>query len=231
MPDRAMRLPHAADMAPALSVKNLSKRFGDRLALDDVSFEVGRGEVFGFLGPNGAGKTTDRADPGHASRADVGLGHGCRACAHARERRGDPAADRDHAGVAGPLPPPQHPREPRVLRRALRGAGGARPDRVRPASHGPDRPGRRCVRIPLEGTPPAGRPGPGAAQRAGGAVPRRADCRPRPGRGPRGPGADRRPPRAGRHDLPHDPSARGGRAPLRPRRHPEHDPAHHRSSG
>ena len=42
----------------ALSVKHLSKRFGDRMAFDDVSFEVGHGEVFGFLGPNGAGKTT-----------------------------------------------------------------------------------------------------------------------------------------------------------------------------
>jgi ABC-2 type transport system ATP-binding protein len=44
--------------APALSVDRLSKRFGDRVAFDGVSFEVGRGEVFGFLGPNGAGKTT-----------------------------------------------------------------------------------------------------------------------------------------------------------------------------
>jgi ABC-2 type transport system ATP-binding protein len=43
---------------PALSVHGLSKRFGDREAFRDVSFEIGHGEVFGFLGPNGAGKTT-----------------------------------------------------------------------------------------------------------------------------------------------------------------------------
>jgi len=42
----------------ALVVEHLTKRFGDRIAFDDVSFEVGYGEVFGFLGPNGAGKTT-----------------------------------------------------------------------------------------------------------------------------------------------------------------------------
>lgn len=41
---------------PALAVDHLSKRFGDRVAFADVSFEVGYGEVFGFLGPNGAGK-------------------------------------------------------------------------------------------------------------------------------------------------------------------------------
>jgi ABC-2 type transport system ATP-binding protein len=43
---------------PALAVNRLTKRFGDRVAFRDVSFEVGYGEVFGFLGPNGAGKTT-----------------------------------------------------------------------------------------------------------------------------------------------------------------------------
>ncbi len=42
----------------ALTVEHLSKRFGERVAFEDVSFEVGYGEVFGFLGPNGAGKTT-----------------------------------------------------------------------------------------------------------------------------------------------------------------------------
>jgi ABC-2 type transport system ATP-binding protein len=42
----------------ALSAKGLTKRFGERVAFQDVSFEIGYGEVFGFLGPNGAGKTT-----------------------------------------------------------------------------------------------------------------------------------------------------------------------------
>ncbi|HST53124.1 MAG TPA: ATP-binding cassette domain-containing protein [Pyrinomonadaceae bacterium] len=41
-----------------IRVQNLVKRFGDVAAVDDVSFDVNRGEVFAFLGPNGAGKTT-----------------------------------------------------------------------------------------------------------------------------------------------------------------------------
>ena len=42
----------------AVSVKNLTRRFGDFVAVDELSFEVSSGEIFGFLGPNGAGKST-----------------------------------------------------------------------------------------------------------------------------------------------------------------------------
>jgi ABC-2 type transport system ATP-binding protein len=48
----------AARAAAAVSVRDLGKRFGGRVAFEHVTFEVARGEVFGFLGPNGAGKTT-----------------------------------------------------------------------------------------------------------------------------------------------------------------------------
>ena len=41
-----------------IKVKNLSKKYGSNIALDDVSFSVKSGEIAGFLGPNGAGKTT-----------------------------------------------------------------------------------------------------------------------------------------------------------------------------
>lgn len=42
----------------AIQVENLTKMFGDFTAVNNISFEVGKGEVFGFLGANGAGKTT-----------------------------------------------------------------------------------------------------------------------------------------------------------------------------
>lgn len=43
---------------PAVVVEGLHKRYGDKVAVDDVGFTVATGEIFGILGPNGAGKTT-----------------------------------------------------------------------------------------------------------------------------------------------------------------------------
>jgi ABC-2 type transport system ATP-binding protein len=41
-----------------IEIKDLTKRYGRMLAVDDISLTIGRGEIFGFIGPNGAGKTT-----------------------------------------------------------------------------------------------------------------------------------------------------------------------------
>jgi ABC-2 type transport system ATP-binding protein len=46
------------DDTPVIRVEHLVKKFGDVVAVNDVSFDVKRGEIFAFLGPNGAGKTT-----------------------------------------------------------------------------------------------------------------------------------------------------------------------------
>ncbi len=49
---------HLVDNTQAISVRALSRHFGSFTAVDQITFDVGQGEVFGFLGANGAGKTT-----------------------------------------------------------------------------------------------------------------------------------------------------------------------------
>jgi ABC-2 type transport system ATP-binding protein len=71
----------AADVPIVLSARGLTKRFGRREVVSDVSFDLAAGEVFGFLGPNGAGKTTTirmlvglaRPDSGRVSIAGFDL--------------------------------------------------------------------------------------------------------------------------------------------------------------
>jgi branched-chain amino acid transport system ATP-binding protein len=62
-------------MAAILSVRNVTKSFGRLLAVDDVSFDVAEGEIYGIAGPNGAGKTTlfnlITGIPFHADRGQV----------------------------------------------------------------------------------------------------------------------------------------------------------------
>jgi ABC-2 type transport system ATP-binding protein len=51
-------LPSCSDLPEVFCVEHLTRRFGEKVAVDGISLSVGAGEFFGFVGPNGAGKTT-----------------------------------------------------------------------------------------------------------------------------------------------------------------------------
>jgi len=58
MPGQGARSSVLVNSTIAVSVRHLTRAFGDFIAVDHISLEVARGEIFGFLGPNGAGKST-----------------------------------------------------------------------------------------------------------------------------------------------------------------------------
>ena len=74
-------------MAAAIAVQGLTRRYGAVTAVDGISFEVFRGEIFGLLGPNGAGKTTTLESILGLARAEAGRISICGAAAGQREAR------------------------------------------------------------------------------------------------------------------------------------------------
>ena len=85
-----------------IKVENLTKRYAGQTAIDNLNFEVGKGEIMGFLGPNGAGKSTTMRIlssfmPPTSGRASVA---GLR---HFREVAPGPRASRLHAGKRAAL--------------------------------------------------------------------------------------------------------------------------------
>ena len=111
---------HSADMT-AIQVHGLTKRFGDVVAVDDLSFDVQPGRVTGFLGPNGAGKTTTlrmllglvRPDRGHGHRRRRAI---CRAGRSGPPRRCRARIDQLLPRPPGPRPPPSALRRPPACR-------------------------------------------------------------------------------------------------------------------
>ena len=103
----------------AIETTDLTRRFGARTAVDELTLQIPRGTVFGFLGPNGAGKTTTvrmltaliAPSGGTACVAGYRLGENDEAL-----RRSVAAADRG----SGPLRPSQRAAEPPLLRATLR---------------------------------------------------------------------------------------------------------------
>jgi lipooligosaccharide transport system ATP-binding protein len=61
--------------APLIEARDLTKRYGEFVAVDGIDFTVERGETFGFLGPNGAGKSSTMRMIGAVSPASGGTLH------------------------------------------------------------------------------------------------------------------------------------------------------------
>ena len=90
----------------AVEIDRLYKRFGDFVAVNDVSLTVRRGEIFGFLGPNGAGKSTTirvlcgLLTPSQAPQTMRGFTYASGLIASPAPSIGRPAASKNHRHVA-----------------------------------------------------------------------------------------------------------------------------------
>ena len=178
-----------------IEAQGLCKQFGSFLAVRDVTFAIPKGRSWPSSGPNGAGKTTTMrlltgfVAPTHGSARIAGI---------------DVQADRIEAAEHLGYLPENGPLYPDMTPIGLLQFFGEARGLSRPAPEEPDRRRHRPVlarvgrpqadRQALQGVPPAGLDGPGAAARPGSPDHGRADQRPRPEPDPRRPQAD---PRAG----------------------------------
>ena len=195
-----------------IEVSHLTKRYGDRAAVDGVSFSVEEGEIFGILGPNGAGKTTTVESIVGLRTPDSGT---------IRVLGLDPGTDRDRLARRRRRPAPgeraarpdDRPRGARALRLVLRRPGGSAPSSwttwastdkrdtaYRHLSGGQKQ--RLSIALALVGQPQD-------------RDPRRAVDRPRPAGASRHLGPHRVDPRPRRHRRPRHPPDGGGRAARR----------------
>ena len=204
---------------PLLQCRDLRKRYGERTAVDGVSFSIAAGETYGLLGPNGAGKTTTIS----------------MICGLLRRDGGEVIVDgrpidigaTDAKAAIGYVPqdlaiyPDLTARENLRFFGRLQRLGGRELDAARRRDAGPDRPGRprqgpRGQLLGRHEAPAQHRHR--AAPPAGAAGARRADGRRRPAEPQRHPLERRRPRAPGDGHPLHDPLHGGGGAPLRPHR-------------
>ena len=168
-----------SDEPYAVETRDLTRRFGKRVAVDHLNLQVRAGELYGFLGPNGAGKSTTLRMLCGILEPSEGGGHRARHRPRPRPRAHQ-VRDRVHVPEVLPLRRPDRGGEPDLLRPRLRGVGN-------PAvhAHGADDPARRPrgTREPARGhavrrlSPaprPRLRPRPFAARSSSSTSPRRA---------------------------------------------------------